>query len=80
MAGRFRVIAAGHVVRHGARTRLLRADYFVNLRGRRRAHIEAGADIIGAAKVDRIPFVYLEQFAALAGRNAQAVFAEMEFE
>ena len=67
MAGRFRVIAAGHVVRHGARTRLLRADYFVNLRGRRRAHIEAGADI-------------LEQFAARAGRNAQAVFAEMEFE
>ena len=70
---------------HGAPTRLDRAkadtyDYLVNLRARMRAHIDAGADIIGAPKVDQTQFAYLEQFEALAGRNAQAVFAEMEFE
>ena len=70
---------------HGAPTRLDRAkadtyDYLVNLRARMRAHIDAGADIIGAPKVDQTQFAYLEQFDALAGRNAQAVFAEMEFE
>jgi hypothetical protein len=70
---------------HGAPTRPERAkadtyDYLVNLRGRMRAHIDAGADIIGAPNVDQTQFAYLEQFAALARRNAQAVFAEMEFE
>jgi glyoxylase-like metal-dependent hydrolase (beta-lactamase superfamily II) len=70
---------------HGAPTRQDRAkadtyDYLVNLRGRMRAHIDAGADIIGAPNVDQTQFAHLEQFAALARRNAQAVFAEMEFE
>jgi glyoxylase-like metal-dependent hydrolase (beta-lactamase superfamily II) len=70
---------------HGAPTRPERAkadtyDYLVNLRGRMRAHIDAGVDIIGAPNVDQTQFAYLEQFAALARRNAQAVFAEMEFE
>ena len=36
--------------------------------------------MIGAAKVDQSKFKHMEQFDALAGRNAQAVFAEMEFE
>jgi glyoxylase-like metal-dependent hydrolase (beta-lactamase superfamily II) len=75
-----------HVVPgHGAPTTLSRAkaetyDYLVNLRKRIGEHIENGGDMIGAAKVDQSAFKHLELFDALAGRNAQAVFAEMEFE
>jgi glyoxylase-like metal-dependent hydrolase (beta-lactamase superfamily II) len=85
----FEAIAAlqpEHVVPgHGAPTTLVRAkadtyDYLVNLRRRIRAHIDASGDIIGAPGVDQSQFKHLEQFAALAGRNAQAVFEEMEFE
>lgn len=75
-----------HVVPgHGAPTDLKRAAaetraYLVNLRERIAAHIEAGGDMIGSVKVDQSAFKHLEQFQALAGRNAQQVFAEMEFE
>lgn len=70
---------------HGAPTTLARAkadtyDYLVALRTRIRKHMEAGGDILSAPKVDQSDFARLEQFDALAGRNAQAVFAEMEFE
>jgi glyoxylase-like metal-dependent hydrolase (beta-lactamase superfamily II) len=70
---------------HGAPATLARAkadtgDYLVNLRARIKAHMEGGGDLNGAAKVDQSAFKHLEQFDALAGRNAQQVFAEMEFE
>ena len=75
-----------HVVPgHGAPTTLSRAkaetyDYLVSLRRQIGEHIENGGDMIAAAKVDQSAFKHLELFDALAGRNAQAVFAEMEFE
>ncbi|MFP1632142.1 MBL fold metallo-hydrolase [Zhengella sp. ZM62] len=75
-----------HVVPgHGDPTTLERArsdtwDYLANLRDRMRAHIDAGGDIIGSVKVDQSAFSHLEQFEALAGRNAQAVFQQMEWE
>lgn len=70
---------------HGAPTTLARANaetrsYLVNLRSRIAALIESGGDMIGAVKVDQSAFSHLEQFEVLAGSNAQAVFAEMEFE
>ena len=79
-------LAPAHVVPgHGAPTTLARAtadtyDYLSSLREKIGAHIEAGGDAIGAPKVDQSAFKHLEQFDALAGRNAQSVFAEMEFE
>lgn len=55
-------------------------DYLANLRDRMRAHIDAGGDIIGAVDVDQSAFAYLDQFDALARRNAQTVFEQMEWE
>lgn len=75
-----------HVVPgHGDPTTLERAradtyDYLVNLRDRMRAHIDTGGDIIGSVEVDQAAFSHLEQFDTLAGRNAQAVFQQMEWE
>ena len=75
-----------HVVPgHGNPTTLERAradtyDYLGNLRDRMRAHIDAGGDIIGSVEVDQSAFSHLEQFDMLAGRNAQAVFQQMEWE
>lgn len=74
-----------HVVPgHGHANTLERAraetyDYLVNLRDRMREHIDAGGDMIGAVKVDQSAFAHLEQFDALAKRNAQQVFTEMEW-
>ncbi|MFW5698835.1 MAG: MBL fold metallo-hydrolase [Planctomycetota bacterium] len=75
-----------HVVPgHGAPDTLERAttdtyDYLVNLRDRMRDHIDAGGDIIGSVDVDQSAFAHLDQFETLAGRNAQQVFTEMEWE
>lgn len=75
-----------HVVPgHGHATTLDRAraetyDYLVNLRDRMREHIDAGGDMIGAVEVEQSAFAHLEQFDALARRNAQQVFSEMEWE
>lgn len=75
-----------HVVPgHGDPTTLERAqadtyDYLVNLRDLMRDHIDAGGDIIGSVAVDQSAFSRLEQFDTLAGRNAQQVFTEMEWE
>jgi hypothetical protein len=52
----------------------------VNLRDRMRVHIDAGGDMIGAVGGDQSAFAHLEQFDALAGRNAQQVFTEMEWQ
>ncbi|GAA5074635.1 hypothetical protein N0B44_27100 [Roseibacterium beibuensis] len=45
-----------------------------------RAHIDAGGDIIGAVEVDQLAFSHLDQFDALAGRNAQMLLQQMEWE
>jgi len=79
-------LAPLHVVPgHGDPTTLDRAraetyDYLANLRDRMRAHIDAGGDIIGSVEVDQAAFSHLEQFDTLAGRNAQEVFQQMEWE
>jgi glyoxylase-like metal-dependent hydrolase (beta-lactamase superfamily II) len=70
---------------HGPATTLARAqaetrDYLANLRARMREHIDSGGDIIGSVEVDQSAFSHLEQFEALARRNAQAVFQQMEWE
>lgn len=70
---------------HGGPTTLARAkadtfDYLVNLRARIKKLQDKGGTVIDAPKVDQTAFKDLEQFEALAGRNAQQVFAEMEFE
>jgi len=70
---------------HGPATTLARAqadtrDYLRNLRARIRAHIDAGGDIIGSVEVEQSAFSRLAQFDALARRNAQAVFQQMEWE
>lgn len=70
---------------HGPLTTLAQAqadtrDYLQNLRDRMREHIDDGGDIIGSVNVDQSAFAYLDQFEALAGRNAQAVFQQMEWE
>ncbi len=77
---------ATHVVPgHGAPTTLARAradtyDYLMNLRTEIGALIDAGGDIMAAPQVDQSAFARLEQFEALAGRNAQTAFQQMEWE
>ncbi|NJO32949.1 MAG: MBL fold metallo-hydrolase [Rhodospirillales bacterium] len=70
---------------HGPLTTLEQAkadtrDYLLNLRETMRAHIDQGGDIIDSVHVDQSAFAYLGQFETLAGRNAQAVFQQMEWE
>ncbi len=70
---------------HGPATTLEQAqadtrDYLASLRASMREHIDAGGDIIGSVDVDQSAFRHLDQFEALAGRNAQAVFQQMEWE
>lgn len=55
-------------------------DYLANLRSEIGAHIDNGGDIIGSVEVDQSAFAYLDQFDALARRNAQAVYEQMEWE
>ncbi|MGA9434313.1 MAG: MBL fold metallo-hydrolase [Roseobacter sp.] len=75
-----------HVVPgHGNATNMEQAradtyDYLINLRKRIGSLIDAGGDIIDAPKVDQSAFGYLEQFEALAGRNAQTAYQQMEWE
>lgn len=85
----FEAIAAlgpAHVVPgHGAPTTLARArgdtyEYLINLRARIAELIEAGGDIMAAPGVDQSAFAHLEQFEALAGRNAQTAYQQMEWE
>ncbi|MGS4944131.1 MBL fold metallo-hydrolase [Meridianimarinicoccus sp. RP-17] len=55
-------------------------DYLVNLRTQIGALIDAGGDIIDAPRIDQSAWAHLDQFDALAGRNAQAAYEEMEWE
>ncbi len=77
---------AAHVVPgHGHATRMDDAradtyDYLMNLREQIGALLDAGGDIMAAPQVDQSGFAYLEQFEALAGRNAQTAFQQMEWE
>lgn len=79
-------VGATHIVPgHGSATTLDQAraqtyDYLINLRSQIGALIEDGGDIMDAPKVDQSAFAHLEQFEALAGRNAQAAFEQMEWE
>ena len=70
---------------HGQPTDLATAtrdthDYLVNLRTQIGALIEAGGSIIDAPSIDQSAWSYLFQFEALAGRNAQSTYEEMEWE
>lgn len=70
---------------HGAPTNLAGAtadtyDYLVNLRAQMGVFIDGGGGIIESVNVDQAAFSYLENFEGLAKRNAQQVFAEMEWE
>jgi glyoxylase-like metal-dependent hydrolase (beta-lactamase superfamily II) len=77
---------AAHVVPgHGGPTTMgrARADtyaYLMNLRAQIGALLEEGGDIMAAPRVDQSAFSRLEQFEALAGRNAQTAFQQMEWE
>ena len=70
---------------HGHATDLATArrdtyDYLVNLRTRIGALIDGGGGIMDAPQIDQADWSYLKQFDALAGRNAQATYEEMEWE
>ena len=77
---------AAHVVPgHGQATTMQQAradtyDYLMNLRSKIGKLIDADGDIMDAPKVDQSAFGYLEQFEALAGRNAQTAYQQMEWE
>lgn len=55
-------------------------DYLAHLRAGVKAVLERKGDMIEAGKIDQSAFNSLPWADQLAGRNAQAVFAEMEFE
>ncbi|SFI72435.1 MBL fold metallo-hydrolase [Celeribacter neptunius] len=55
-------------------------DYLLNLRTEIGALIDAGGDIMAAPTIDQSRWADLPQFDALAGRNAQATFEQMEWE
>ncbi len=70
---------------HGSPTDLAGAsrdtfDYLINIRTKMATFIEAGGDIIESVEIDQSAFSYLENFEGLAGRNAQEVFSQMEWE
>ena len=55
-------------------------DYLSFLREKVGQVLEEGGDIQDATAIDQSRFSYLEVFDQIAGRNAQAVFVQMEFE
>ena len=75
-----------HVVPgHGSPTDLDKArqdtyDYLVYLRQAVRELMDSGGDISEISTIDQERFRYLANFEELAGRNAQRVFSEMEWE
>lgn len=77
--------AAYVVPGHGQATTMQQAradtyDYLINLRSKIGTLIDTDGDIMDAPKVDQSAFGYLEQFEALAGRNAQTAYQQMEWE
>jgi len=70
---------------HGKPTTMAEAtidtyDYLVFLRAAIGDFIDQGREITEIGSLDQSEFVYLENFDAIAGRNAQQVFIEMEWE
>ena len=70
---------------HGAPTTLERAredteGYLRFLRAAVGRHIEQGNDITSIGGIDQSPYAHLLNFEQLAGRNAQKVFTELEWE
>lgn len=55
-------------------------DYIAHLRQAVAAFMDAGGDISEIADIDQSAFAYLENFDTLAGRNAQRVYEELEWE
>lgn len=79
-------LAPTHIVPgHGAPTDLAGAtrdtyDYLIKIRTKIADYIDNGGDIIESVKVDQSAFTYLDNFEQLAGRNAQEVYSQMEWE
>ena len=75
-----------HVVPgHGSVTDLNQAkrdtyDYLVDLRQAVKDFMENGGDMADISKIDQSKYKKLANFDVLAGRNAQRVYAELEFE
>ncbi|MBI4723559.1 MAG: MBL fold metallo-hydrolase [Rhodomicrobium sp.] len=67
---------AGPLSRAVAETR----DYLAFLRDSVRKIVKAGGSMTDAARIDQAQFLHLTGSGQLAGRNAQAVFEELEFE
>ena len=70
---------------HGQTTDLSRArrdtyDYLVFLRKSVSEFMESGGDISAIGSVNQAKFSHLQNFQGIAGRNAQQVFTEMEWE
>lgn len=70
---------------HGAPTELQTAqkdtyDYLRFLRQSVQQFMDRGGDISEISKIDQSPFLYLKNFDTLAGRNAQKVYSELEWE
>jgi glyoxylase-like metal-dependent hydrolase (beta-lactamase superfamily II) len=70
---------------HGHPTSLDKAnadtyEYLIFLRRAVKEFMKAGGDITAISKVDQSQYKYLVNYATLAGRNAQRVFAELEWE
>ncbi len=70
---------------HGHATTLAEAtkdtyDYLVNLRQKMGEYMAVSDDIINSVHIDQSAFAYLKNFDQLAGKNAQQVFTEMEWE
>jgi len=55
-------------------------DYLIYLRKKIQPVIDAGGTLVDAKRVDQSPYKTLAVFDQISRRNAQAVFAEMEFE
>lgn len=63
-----------------AQARAYTRDYLEHLRTAIKGVLDRNGDMIAAGKIDQSRFMRLLGADQLAGRNAQAVFAEMEFE
>jgi glyoxylase-like metal-dependent hydrolase (beta-lactamase superfamily II) len=70
---------------HGQATSLSKAkkdtyDYLVYLRNAVSEFMQSGGDITAISHIDQSKFSYLQNYETLAGRNAQQVFVELEWE
>ena len=63
-----------------ARAAVETRDYLAHLRDAARKIVKGGGTMTDAARIDQARFLYLAGSDQLAGRNAQAVFEELEFE